>query len=105
MKTTISNWYIVSIMNQSDLVGKVLWGIVIDDPTCRFAREDYVCTSQIMTVYIDKQVIETVSGSFYKAIGKGQEAIVEFEDFELLRNGFSPKQIRQMNRNSSGKLH
>ncbi|WP_211037082.1 hypothetical protein [Pseudoalteromonas luteoviolacea] len=45
-------------------------------------------------VSVPTYLIETASGSFYKAIGKGQEAIVEFKDFELLRN-----------RNSGGKLH
>ena len=105
MKTTVSNWYIVTILNEDELIGEVLRRIVVEDPTCRFVREDYVCTSQIMKVHIDEQIIETASGSSYQAIGKGRKAIIDFDDFELLRHGFSPQQIRALNQAKATVAH
>ena len=105
MKTTVSNWYIVTVMNEDELIGEVLWGIVVDDPTCRFVREDHVCTSQIMKVHIGEQIIETASGSCYQAFGKGQKAIIDFDDFELLRLGFSPRQIKALNQAKAAVAH
>ena len=105
MKTTVSNWYIVTVMNEDELIGEVLWGIVVDDPTCRFIREDYVCTSQILRVHIDEQIIETATGSCYQALGKGQKAIIDFDDFELLRHGFSPQQIKVLNQSKATVAH
>lgn len=105
MITTISNWYIVSVMNRKELLGEVLWGIIVDDPTCRFLKEDYVCTSQIIKVYIGQQVIKTASGNSYKAIGKGRKASIEFNDFELLRNGFSPKEISMLKNDDALRYH
>jgi hypothetical protein len=105
MKTTDSNWYIVTVMNEDELIGEVLWGIVIDDPTCRFVREDYVCTSQILRVNIGKQIIETATGICYQALGKGQKAINDFDDFELLRHGFGPQQIKALNQAKAAVAH
>lgn len=27
MKTTVSNWYIVTVMSEGELIGEVLWGL------------------------------------------------------------------------------
>ena len=42
MNTIIKDWVIVSIIDNKKAIGKVLWGIVIDDMSCRFLRGDYV---------------------------------------------------------------
>lgn len=97
MNTIVSSWQIVSIVEEEMLIGEVLWGIVVDDPTCRFAKEDYVCTSQIMESNLDINLIKTASGNLYQLLGNGKRATINYDDFELLRHGFSPEQITQLN--------
>ena len=97
MNTIVSDWCIVSVMEGKEQVGKVIWGTIVDDMTCRFARGDYLCTSAIVKVNSSNQLITTSSGSLYQVIGTGKKAIIDFDDFELLRNGFSPEMINQLN--------
>jgi hypothetical protein len=77
MNTVIKDWIIVSVLDGDNLMGEVLYGTVIDDMTCRFA-----------------------TGSLYKILGKGRRAIIDVDDFELLRNGFSPEYIKALNQPS-----
>ena len=97
MNTIVTDWYIVLVMEGKDRIGEVIWGTIVDDMTCRFATGDYLCTSAIVKVNASNQLITTSSGSLYQVIGKGKRAIIDFDDFELLRNGFSPEQIRMLN--------
>ena len=105
MNTIVSSWQIVSIVEEEMLIGEVLWGIVVDDPTCRFAKEDYVCTSQIMESNLDINLIKTASGNLYQLLGNGKRATINYDDFELLRHGFSPEQINQLNLAPNGFFH
>lgn len=98
MNTVIKDWIIVSVLDGDNLMGEVLYGTIIDDMTCRFATGDYVSSSQIMN--IDSRLITTATGSLYKILGKGRRAIIDFDDFELLRNGFSPEYIKALNQPS-----
>jgi hypothetical protein len=50
-----------------------------------------------MKVNSSNQLITTSSGNLYQVIGKGKKAIIDFDDFELLRNGFSPEMTNQLN--------
>ena len=79
MNTIVSDWKIVSVMDDNELVGKVIYATVVDDMTCRFFKGDYVCTSSI----------ESIS----------------MKDFELLRNGFSPEMINQLNLTPNDYFH
>jgi len=45
----------------------------------------------------NNQLIKTASGSLYQVIGEGKKAEVQMKNFELLRDGFSPAQITQLN--------
>jgi hypothetical protein len=98
MNTVIKDWIIVSILNEEQFIGEVLYGIGIDDMSCRFATGDYVSISQIMNV--DSSLITTATSSLYQVLGKGRRAIVDFDDFELLRNGFDPEHIMALNQPS-----
>ena len=97
MNTIVSDWKIVSVMDDNELVGKVIYATVVDDMTCRFFKGDYVCTSSIESISIKSQMIFTESGSIYQLIGNGSKAKIDMKDFELLRNGFSPEMINQLN--------
>ncbi|QLJ07242.1 hypothetical protein [Pseudoalteromonas sp. JSTW] len=103
MNTVISNWQIVSVMDGEKLIGKVLWGTVVDDSTCRFYKGNYVCTSRIIKINLDSRLVTTATGSLYQLIGNGnnKQAKIDIDDFELLRHGFSPEQIRSLNHFSS----
>ena len=97
MNTIVKDWYIVSIFDDEEPIGKILWGICVDDMTYRFATNDYISTSKIVEISPNNQLIKTASGSSYQVIGVGQKAKVQMKDFELLRNGFSPEQINHLN--------
>lgn len=103
MVTTVYDWILVSVYDQFDskdqhtFVGKVIFGYVLDDQTCRFYDNDYVCTSNVESIDLVNGIIETYTGSIYVLQGKGTEDSIEFKDFELLRNGFNPEQIEQLN--------
>ncbi|UTP72666.1 hypothetical protein NLG07_00025 [Alteromonas sp. LMIT006] len=79
------------------MVGKILWGICVEDMTYRFATNDYISTSKIVEISPNNQLIKTTSGSLYQVIGAGKKAEVQMRDFQLLRHGFSPEQITQLN--------
>lgn len=96
MGTIIENWQIVNIMDGKNSIGKVLWGICVEDNSFRFAKGDYICTSRLVEIKPNKNLIKTASGSTYKVVGKGKKAIVELCDFELLRSGFNPQQIKTL---------
>ena len=96
MNTVVSDWQIVSIIENDELVGAVLWGNCIDDITCRFNKGDYICTSQIVKLNLNSNLVTTASGNLYQVIGKGRRSKINFEDFELLRHGFSPQQIKAL---------
>lgn len=97
MNTIVKDWYIVSIFDGEDMIGKILWGICVDDMTYRFATDDYISTSKIIEISPHSQLIKTISGSIYQVVGVGQKAQVQIKDFELLRLGFSPQQISDFN--------
>jgi hypothetical protein len=94
MNTVVKDWCLVDVNNSGFLIGSVLWGIVVDDSSFRFSVNDYVCTSEITKVY--HQLIKTTSNSIYQVLGKGHHASIEYDDFELLRNGFNPQQINEL---------
>ena len=105
MNTVIKDWVIVSVIDDDLLVGKVLWGIVIDDMSCRFFKDDYVCSPEIVNIHSYKQLIKTSGGSLYQIIGDGHRAEIKFEEFELLRHGFNPQQIKELRESPYLKVH
>lgn len=105
MNTIVTDWYIVLVMKGKDRIGEVIWGTIVDDMTCRFSTGDYLCTSGIVKINSSNQLITTSSGSLYQVIGKGRKAVIDFDDFELLRNGFSPEMINQLNLTPNDYFH
>jgi len=105
MNTIVKDWHIVSVFDDEEFIGKVLWGICVDDMTYRFATDDYISTSKIVKISYHNQLIKTASGNLYQVIGEGQIAQVQLKDFELLRHGFSPEQITQLNLAPNGFFH
>jgi hypothetical protein len=93
MNTIITDWVIVSVIGNKKPIGIVLYGIVIDDMSCRFLKGDYVCSSNIKDINLDTQLVKTNSGSLYQILGNGKRAEIQIEEFELLRQGFNPDQI------------
>ena len=105
MNTIIKDWVIVSIIDNKKSIGKVLWGIVIDDMSCRFLRGDYVCSTMITNINIDSQLIKTQSGSLYQILGHGGQAKIKREEHDLLRQGFNLAQIIGLRASSKLKVH
>jgi len=96
MDTIVCDWQIVTVKDEEYNIGKVLWGICVEDNSFRFAKGVYICTSRLVEIKPKKNLIKTASGSIYKVVGDGKKATVELCDFELLRNGFSPLQIETL---------
>ena len=46
--TIIKRWFLVSFENDDEIVGKVLWGIVIEDKKLRWRENNFVCTSKVI---------------------------------------------------------
>jgi len=103
MNTVIKDWCLVEVNDGGCLIGFVLWGIVVDDSSIRYLVNDYVCTSRITKIY--QQLITTSSNSIYQVLGKGNHVCIEYEDFELLRNGFNPKQINELRELATKRPH
>lgn len=97
MNTTVKDWYIVAVIDGDQLVGEVLYGTVLEDFTCRFYEGDYVTTSRIVSKNLKENTVVTASNSYYQLKGSGKRAIIDLDDFEMLRHGFSPEQIRALN--------
>ena len=105
MSTTVKDWYIVSVFDDEELIGKILWGTCEEDETYRFSPCCYINTSKVEKIFPNERLIITASGSFYHVIGSGDVAQVQLKDFELLRHGFSPEQITQLNLAPNGFFH
>jgi hypothetical protein len=105
MNTIVTEWFLVSVMSQDEHVGDVIWAIIDEDYSCRFLKGDYVCSSKVIEINNCSMLATTHSGSIYQLKGKGNKAIIDFDDFELLRSGFSPLQIRALNKSSSKLFH
>lgn len=97
MNTIVKDWHIVSISDCEEMIGKILWGVCVEDLTYRFATNYYISTSKIVEISPNNQLIKTTSGSLYQVIGEGKKAEVQMRDFQLLHHGFSPEQITQLN--------
>ncbi|MFT5450673.1 MAG: hypothetical protein ACI9N9_000150 [Enterobacterales bacterium] len=95
MNTTVKDWYIVAVMDDEQLVGEVLYGTIKEDAT-----RDYVTTSRIVSIDVKAQQIITASNSSYALKGCGKRAVIDLDDFEMLRHGFMPEQIRALNSSS-----
>ncbi len=96
MNTVLKDWYIVTILDNKQLVGKVLWGICVEDETFRFETGDYVCSSKIVKVIPAGKQVKTCKGSSYLLQGDGETAEIQIEDFTLLRQGYSPDEIHRL---------
>lgn len=93
MVTVVKQWQIVSIIENAKSIGCVLWAICVEDSTSRFSEDDYICTSKIVEIDPEARLVKTLSGSSYYLEGDGIKAEVNVNDFELLRQGFSPQEI------------
>ena len=96
MKTTITNWYLVDLINLEDktstrLLRQIVWGDVVCDETGRFSPGDYVCTN--FNDSREDNTFITMSGSHYECIGKELHVEADIFDLDMLRLGMSPKQI------------
>ena len=104
-KTLTIRMCIVSIFDGEEMIGKILWGICVEDMTYRFATNSYISTSSIVKISPNNQLIKTASGCLYQVIGEGKKAEVQMKDFQLLRHGFSPEQITQLNLAPNDNFH
>jgi len=93
MNTVVKNWQIVAIIGHERELGRVLYGTIVDDSSCRFQVGDYVTTSSIEKFNSDGTLLQTKTGSIYQLVGGGCISEIKFEDFEMLRAGLSPQEI------------
>jgi len=98
MQTIIQDWYIIKVLDpkNEELIGQLLWGIVLTDDTNRFKTGCYVCSSLIKTIDLKFNLVITQSNNRYKLDGKGREFSAYFSEVKLLDKGFDPDQIIQI---------
>jgi hypothetical protein len=91
----IHQWFLVTLCNSNqELIGNILWGIVIDDQKRRFEQGHYVCTSQVIE-QISPSLFRTMNTT-YKCEGEGEKVTMGVEHFQALREGFSPTKIQTL---------
>jgi hypothetical protein len=105
MNTVIRDWFLVSVFDASDLIESVLFGYVIYDARCRYLKDDFICTSNIIHINSSNQLITTDSGNLYQTLEKGRYSKISLDEFELLRIGFNPLQVEALRMSPMLKVH
>jgi len=96
MITEIKNWFIVDLYKDKtfkDNLGKVLWGIVINDEQGRFQNGDYVCTSTLIVINAKEREVHTRTGSIYILNGPGEQVKLDLEQLGKISIGMSPAEV------------
>jgi len=99
MITEINNWYIVDVYQDQSFeqsMGKVLWGIIINDQQGRFEPGDFVCTSRLLEIRVDEREVYTRTGSIYTLNGPGEQVRLTQDDLAIISKGVSPLQLVEM---------
>ena len=97
MITILSDWAIIKVMNREQYIASTLWGIVVEDQTCRFKEGDYVCSSIIKSIIPNQRKIITKSGNNYFVLGSGYKFTATIDELEKLRAGLSPFELTTIN--------
>ena len=91
----IHHWFLVTLRNsEQEPMGKILWGIVIDDQKRRFESGHYVCSSPVIEE-VSPELFRTMNTT-YKCVGEGSHITMGVENLDSLRQGFSPYDIQFM---------
>jgi len=88
----VENWFLVTLCGDDGQMGKVLWGIVVEDRKLRFQPGHYVCTSKIIEE-VGPALFRT-RNTIYKCVGSGQKVSMRIEYLPTLRRGYSPPDIQ-----------
>jgi len=104
--TILKDSFIVHFHNEEypDLQAKVIWGIVLDDPSGRWQPDDFVCSSQIIS---EEDGIFSTQNSTYKAVGEVKPIDLPLASLKQLRSGISPatcSALEQITQNKSTHL-
>lgn len=103
MITEIQNWFIVDLYKDNTFkgnLGKVLWGIVINDEQGRFQSGDYVCTSALIEINAEEREVHTRTGSIYILNGPGEQVNLDIDQLGQISSGMSPAELKNLLPNS-----
>lgn len=96
--TILFDWFIVEIVPATPIKSSAkslfLWGLVKKDQLERYCYGDYVCTSMIKSISPSMRQVVTASNHIYTLLGPGHRIKVSVDEFEMLRNGYSPSEIK-----------
>jgi len=96
MRTTIKNWCIIDVYENSELndyLGRAIYGVVLKDEQGRFEVDDYVCTAGIVEIDYSEAVAITKSGEYFMLDGIGSNAKVDQSEFALIAKGIRPEKL------------
>ncbi|SGZ02108.1 hypothetical protein [Moritella viscosa] len=96
MNTTIKNWFIVDVYTNSKFekhLGKILWGVVVNDEQGRFELDDYVCTSTLLEIKPSVREVYTRTGSIYVLDGPGELVRLTHDELAIISKGISPSEL------------
>lgn len=88
--TTITNWFFVTFYDVTPSQ-QILWGIIAEDPSCRWYPGDYVCTSMVLEQVSEKAYV--TKNTRYTVLGSGKHVKLPIRTLPHLRDGISPEQI------------
>lgn len=80
---SVKDWLIISV-DDNEVKGRYLYGIVVLDKTGRFDKDDYVFTSPILSIDEESSVIQTHNNK-YLVIGEGKSVTYNLPQAILLK--------------------
>lgn len=99
MQTAIKNFYVIEVMEDETKrpMGTVLFGQVVADQTGKYEVGSFVCSSLITAIDPVKKIVTTESATQYLlAEDTGKKAMAYLSELPLLRNGYTPMQVKAL---------
>ncbi|MDH2299487.1 hypothetical protein [Cobetia sp. 29-18-1] len=80
---SVKDWLIISV-DDNEVKGRYLYGIVVLDKTGRFDKDDYVFTSPILSIDEESSIVKTQNNN-YQVLGQGKYVTYNFPQAILLK--------------------
>jgi hypothetical protein len=96
--TELNSWFIVNFMDKDNkILLRILWGIIEKDKKHRFIKDQYVSTSEIISI-INDEYVKTLNTTYKIQKNKGDIISLPgtYLTHALLKKGFSPLHIKKM---------
>jgi hypothetical protein len=93
--TILRTWWLIDFEHEGVGQGiRLAWGIVENDPSCRWCPGDYCCTSPVIQEKEEEGELYAITkSSTYQLTGPGERITMPANTILALRAGHSPPEI------------